>query len=226
MKHLIGVLSALLLLFASARSHAETVRCESTGGDYRSCSIDGRGGVRLTRQLSSQGCWQGDTWGYDVNRIWVDRLTGVGILNGADCKAYGVTGPMIRAAGLPWDLRKAQPYSGYENYDFRIPTCHNGDTFDRYIIRMEEMRESVKICRQAVANLPDGPVMAKVARVLKPPIGEAYVGIEAPKGELGFFIVSDGTTNPYRVRVRPPSSAFCRRSMRTFAMPKSRIFTV
>jgi len=139
------------------------------------------------------------------NRIWVDRLTGVGVLNVADCKAYGVTGPMIRAAGLAWDLRKAQPYSGYEQYDFNIPTCQNGDTFDRYIVRMEEMRESVKICRQAVANLPDGPVMGKVARVLKPPIGEAYVGIEAPKGELGFYIVSDGTTNPYRVRVRPPS---------------------
>ncbi len=139
------------------------------------------------------------------NRIWVDRLKGVGILNVADCKAYGVTGPMIRAAGLAWDLRKVQPYSGYEQYDFNIPTCQNGDTFDRYIIRMEEMRESVKICRQGVANLPDGPVMGKVARVLKPAIGEAYVGIEAPKGELGFYIVSDGTTNPYRLRVRPPS---------------------
>lgn len=139
------------------------------------------------------------------NRIWVDRLTNVGILNIADCKAYGVTGPMIRAAGLAWDLRKAQPYSGYEQYDFNIPTCENGDTFDRYIIRMAEMRESVKICRQAIANLPDGPVMGKVARVLKPAIGEVYLGIEAPKGELGYYIVSDGTTNPYRVRVRPPS---------------------
>ena len=139
------------------------------------------------------------------NRIWVNRLKGIGILNIADCKAYGVTGPMIRAAGLKWDLRKAQPYSGYDQYEFDIPTRENGDTFDRYLVRMQEMREAVKICRQAVASLPDGPIMGKVPRVLKPPIGEAYHAIEAPKGVLGFYIVSDGTTNPYRLRVRPPS---------------------
>jgi NADH-quinone oxidoreductase subunit D len=139
------------------------------------------------------------------NRIWMERLKHVGILNADDCKAYGVTGPILRAAGVKWDLRRAQPYSGYEQYDFEIPTGENADTFDRYVVRMEEMRQSVRIIRQAVEKLPAGPIMAKVAKVLKPPVGDAYVSIEAPKGELGYYIVSDGGLNPYRVRVRPPS---------------------
>jgi NADH-quinone oxidoreductase subunit D len=112
---------------------------------------------------------------------------------------------MIRAAGVKWDLRKAQPYSGYDQYDFDIPTRENGDTFDRYMVRMEEMRQSVRIIRQAVDRIPEGPIMAKVPKIIKPPVGEVYVSIEAPKGELGYYVVSDGTTNPYRIRVRPPS---------------------
>jgi NADH-quinone oxidoreductase subunit D len=139
------------------------------------------------------------------NRIWVDRMRNVGLLNATDCKAFGVTGPLLRAAGEKWDLRKAQPYSGYEKYDFEIPTGDRGDNFDRYIVRMEEMRQSVRIMRQAMASIPAGPIMAKVPKVIKPPVGEVYVSIEAPKGELGYYIVSDGTTLPYRVRVRPPS---------------------
>jgi NADH-quinone oxidoreductase subunit D len=139
------------------------------------------------------------------NRIWLGRLKGIGILNGDECKEYGVTGPMLRAAGVKWDLRKAQPYSGYEKYDFEIPTRVNGDTYDRYIVRMQEMRQSVRIMEQAVAAIPAGPILGKVGKVLKPPVGEAYVSIEAPKGELGYYVVSDGTTQPYRVRVRPPS---------------------
>jgi NADH-quinone oxidoreductase subunit D len=139
------------------------------------------------------------------NRIWVERLTKVGILNAEDCKAYGVTGPMLRAAGVKWDIRKALPYSGYEKYDFEIPIRENGDTYDRYIVRMQEMRQCVRIIEQAVGAIPTGPVMAKVPKVIKPPVGEAYVSIEAPKGELGYYIVSDGTTQPYRLRVRPPS---------------------
>jgi NADH-quinone oxidoreductase subunit D len=139
------------------------------------------------------------------NRMWIDRLTNVGVLNAEDCKAYGVTGPMLRAAGVQWDIRKALPYSGYEKYDFEIPTRINGDTYDRYIVRMQEMRQSTRILRQAVADIPAGPIMAKVPKVIKPPVGEVYVSIEAPKGELGYYIVSDGTTQPYRVRVRPPS---------------------
>jgi NADH-quinone oxidoreductase subunit D len=139
------------------------------------------------------------------NRIWVGRLKDVGILSADECKEFGVTGPVLRAAGVKWDLRKAQPYSGYEKYDFEIPTRQNGDTYDRYLVRMEEMRQSVRIMRQAVASLPDGPIMGKVGKVIKPPVGEAYVSIEAPKGELGYYVVSDGATQPYRIRVRPPS---------------------
>src|SRR5229473_367351 len=139
------------------------------------------------------------------NRIWVSRLTGVGILNAEECKDYGVTGPVLRAAGVKWDLRKVQPYSGYEQYDFDIPTAQNGDTYDRYSVRMEEMRQSVRIIRQAVDKIPAGPIMGKVGKVVKPATGEAYVSIEAPKGELGYFVVSDNSTQPYRVRVRPPS---------------------
>jgi len=139
------------------------------------------------------------------NRIWVGRLKGVGILTADECKEYGVTGPMVRAAGLKADLRKLQPYSGYEKYDFDIPIRQTGDTYDRYMVRMEEMRQSVRIMRQAVAAIPEGPIMGKVGKVIKPPVGEAYVSIEAPKGELGYYVVSDGSTQPYRIRVRPPS---------------------
>lgn len=139
------------------------------------------------------------------NRIWVGRLKGVGVLSAADCKEYGVTGPVLRAAGVRWDLRKAMPYSGYDRFDFDIPIGENGDSYDRYLVRMAEMRQSLRIIRQAVEAIPLGPIMAKVPKVIKPPAGEVYVSTEAPKGELGYFIVSDGTVNPYRVRVRPPS---------------------
>ena len=140
-----------------------------------------------------------------TNRIWVERTKGVGILNPEDCVALGVTGPVLRASGVKWDLRKAQPYESYKNFDFEIPTGLNGDTYDRYLVRIEEMRQAVRIIRQAVDGLPSGPIMAKVPKVIKPAVGEVYHSIEAPKGELGYFIVSDGSTQPYRVRVRPPS---------------------
>ncbi|MEN6602004.1 MAG: NADH-quinone oxidoreductase subunit D [Bryobacteraceae bacterium] len=139
------------------------------------------------------------------NRMWVDRLTNVGVLNADDCKAYGVTGTMLRAAGVKWDIRKAMPYSGYDKYDFEIPTRTNGDTYDRYMVRVQEMRQSTRIIRQAVQDIPPGPIMAKIPKVIKPPVGEVYVSIEAAKGELGYYIVSDGSTHPYRMRVRPPS---------------------
>ena len=139
------------------------------------------------------------------NRIWVERTKNVGVISAKDCIAYGATGPVIRGSGVKWDLRKAKPYSSYQDFDFDIPVGTNGDTFDRYIVRIQEMRQSLRIIRQAVAAIPEGPIMAKVPKVLKPAPGEVYVSIEAPKGELGYFIVSDGTTQPYRVRVRPPS---------------------
>ena len=140
-----------------------------------------------------------------TNRIWVERTKGVGILNGDDCKALGVTGPVLRAAGVKWDLRKAQPYAAYPKLDFEIPTGENGDTYDRYMVRIKELHQSLRIIRQAVDSLPAGPIMAKVPKVLKPPVGEIYHSIEAPKGELGYFIVSDGSLQPYRMRIRPPS---------------------
>ncbi len=140
-----------------------------------------------------------------TNRIWVERTQGVGVLNGKDCIALGVTGPVLRASGVKWDIRKAQPYSSYDRFDFEIPTGQNGDTYDRYLVRIAELRQSLRIIRQAVEGLPEGPIMAKVPKVIKPPVGEVYVSIEAPKGELGYFLVSDGSTQPYRVRVRPPS---------------------
>ena len=139
------------------------------------------------------------------NRIWVGRTKGVGILNSADAIALGVTGPVLRASGVQWDIRKAMPYAAYDLYKFEIPTRTTGDTFDRYIVRIEEMRQSRLICLQAIENIPAGPIMARIGKVLKPPPGEVYHSIEAPKGELGYYIVSDGTTQPYRVRVRPPS---------------------
>ncbi len=140
-----------------------------------------------------------------TNRIWVERTKGVGVLSGKDCIDFGVTGPVLRAAGVKWDLRKAQPYSMYDKFDFDIPIGVNGDTYDRYLVRMAEMRQSLRIIEQAVNSIPEGPIMAKVPKVMKPPVGEVYVSIEAPKGELGYFVVSDGSTQPYRVRVRPPS---------------------
>ncbi len=139
------------------------------------------------------------------NRIWLGRTKGIGILNSADAIALGVTGPVLRASGVKWDIRKAMPYAAYDLYKFEIPTGASGDTFDRYIVRLEEMRQSRLICLQAIENIPTGPIMARIGKVLKPPPGEVYHGIEAPKGELGYYIVSDGTTQPYRVRVRPPS---------------------
>jgi len=140
-----------------------------------------------------------------TNRIWVERTKGVGVISAADAIDLGVTGPVLRASGVQWDLRKAQPYSGYEKFEFEIPTGTNGDTYDRYIVRIAEMHQSLRIIEQAVAGIPEGPIMGKVPKVMKPPVGEIYHSIEAPKGELGYFIVSDGSTQPYRVRVRPPS---------------------
>jgi NADH-quinone oxidoreductase subunit D len=139
------------------------------------------------------------------NRIWVGRTKGVGVLTAQQAIDLGVTGPPLRASGVRWDLRKAQPYAAYDQYQFDIPTGKNGDTYDRYLVRMEELRQSIRICLQAVENIPTGPIMARIGKVLKPPPGEVYHSIEAPKGEIGYYVVSDGTTQPYRVRVRPPS---------------------
>ena len=139
------------------------------------------------------------------NRIWINRTRGVGVLSAEDAVAYGVTGPVLRGSGVKWDIRKAQPYEAYDKVEFEVPTGAHGDTYDRYIVRIQEMRQCVRIIRQCVERLAPGPILGKVGKVIKPPVGEVYHSIEAPKGELGYFVVSDGSTNPYRVRVRPPS---------------------
>jgi NADH-quinone oxidoreductase subunit D len=140
-----------------------------------------------------------------TNRIWLNRTRNVGVISAEDAIAMGVTGPVLRGSGVKWDIRKAQPYEAYDKVEFDVPIGQNGDTYDRYLVRMEEMRQSVRIIRQSVDRIAPGPIMGKVGKVIKPPVGEVYHSIEAPKGELGYFVVSDGSTHPYRVRVRPPS---------------------
>ena len=139
------------------------------------------------------------------NRIWLERTKGIGVLTAEDAIDIGATGPVLRGSGVNWDVRKAMPYAAYDQFDFDIPVGENGDTFDRYIVRMEEMRQSVRIIEQAVDSIPEGPIAARVGKILKPPPGEVYHSIEAPKGQLGYYIVSDGTIYPYRMRIRPPS---------------------
>jgi NADH-quinone oxidoreductase subunit D len=118
-----------------------------------------------------------------------------------------ITGPSLRASGVNYDLRKVDGYGIYDRFSFRVPLGEHGDVFDRYMMRVLEMRESLKILRQAIKDLPEGPIMDPRARQrnLFPPVGEAYGRIEAPKGELGFYLISDGSRNPYRFRIRPPS---------------------
>ena len=140
-----------------------------------------------------------------TNRIWVGRTRGVGVLTAEDAIDLAVTGPLLRASGVRWDIRKAQPYAAYNDFDFEIPIGEYGDTYDRYLVRMEEMRQARRIIQQAVDRIPDGPILARVPKVIKPPVGEVYHSIEAPKGELGYLVASDGSTQPYRCRVRPPS---------------------
>jgi NADH-quinone oxidoreductase subunit D len=140
------------------------------------------------------------------NRIWKKRTVGIGVLSPELAIDYGVTGPMLRGSGVRWDLRKALPYDGYDEVEFEVPIGQNGDTYDRYLVRMIEMRQSVRIIHQCLEKLPEGPIMAKRPRVMKAAKdAEIYHGIEGPKGEIGFYIVGDGTPNPYRCHVRPPS---------------------
>ncbi len=164
------------------------------------------------------------------NTIWLQRTQGVGAITEADAIDYGMTGPALRAAGKAFDIRKVRPYSGYENYDFEIPVGSEGDIYDRYLVRIEEMRQSCMILQQAVANLPDGPWHVDDPKIFLPtkhkvmtsmeelihqfmivsegfdcPAGESYHATEAPKGELGFYIVSTGGKQAYRMRIRSPS---------------------
>ena len=137
------------------------------------------------------------------NRIWLGRTVGIGIISAEDAVAIGLTGPALRGSGVAYDIRKARPYAAYADLEFDVPVGENGDTYDRYLVRLEEMRQSRRIIQQALAKMPDGPVNAKVPKVIKPPVGDYYHSIEGPKGELGCYVVSDGSSRPYRVRVRP-----------------------
>lgn len=164
------------------------------------------------------------------NTIWLQRTIGNGVISAEDAIDAGITGPALRGSGVDWDLRRDNPYSGYEKYSFKVPVGEKCDTFDRYKVRLVEMREAIKIASQALKALKPGPVLADEPQVCYPPKenvynsieglihhfkiasegfpvpeGEVYQGIEAPKGELGYYIVSDGSNKPYRMRIRPPS---------------------
>jgi NADH-quinone oxidoreductase subunit D len=164
------------------------------------------------------------------NAIWVGRTVGIGVMTPEEAINYGLSGPMLRASGVAYDVRKDVPYLDYETYDFDVPVGTNGDVYDRFLVRFEELRQSVRILEQALARLPEGPVNVDDPRVIlppkhkatsemesmihhfklvmegpRPPIGEAYVPVESPKGEKGYYFVSDGTAKPVRWRIRPPS---------------------
>ncbi len=141
------------------------------------------------------------------NEILLARTQGVGVLKPALAVSAGITGPMLRASGVNYDIRKVDGYGIYNRFSFRVPLGDHGDTYDRYMIRMLELRESHRILEQALRDLPGGPVIDPKAKLrgFKPRAGEAYGRIESPKGELGFYLISDGTANPYRYRVRAPS---------------------
>ena len=133
------------------------------------------------------------------------RTVGVGVIPGDKALEYGLSGPNLRASGIGYDLRKAEPYLKYDEVDFDVPTGNDGDCFDRYVVRLEEIRQATRIVRQSVDKIPSGPLQAKVPRVLKPPVGQVYSRAENPKGEFGYYIVSQGGRIPYRVKIRSTS---------------------
>ncbi len=139
------------------------------------------------------------------NEILLARAKGVGILPKELAISISASGPVLRASGVKWDIRKVDPYSIYERFDFDIPTGNVGDCYDRYRVRVEEIRQSLRIIRQAMEQIPSGPVRSEVLHLIRPPAGEAYAHIEAPKGELGFYLVSDSSIAPYRCHIRAPS---------------------
>ena len=139
------------------------------------------------------------------NEIFIVRTRGIGVLTPEMATNSSLSGPMLRGSGIAWDIRKADPYCGYEKYEFEIPIGYQGDSFDRFIVRIAEMRQSLKIIEQALDGLPGGPHSTQVPLALRPPAGEAYARIESPRGELGYYVVSDEGPSPYRFHIRPPS---------------------
>lgn len=145
------------------------------------------------------------------NELIQARTVGVGVLPAAKALEYGVTGPNLRASGVKYDLRKIESILPYDDFEFEVPIGNNGDCFDRYVVRLEEIRQSASIIRQAITKIPSGPLRAKVPRILKVPKGEVYVRAENPKGEMGYYIVSEGGKIPYRLKIR--SASFSNLSM-------------
>ncbi|MDP7191621.1 MAG: NADH-quinone oxidoreductase subunit D [Alphaproteobacteria bacterium] len=167
------------------------------------------------------------------NRIFRQRTVDIGVITGEQALDWGFSGPCLRASGLPWDLRRSQPYDAYEEIDFDVPVGKHGDCFDRYLVRIEEMRQSLSIIRQALESMPEGPVTVDDRKISPPsrsemknsmeslihhfklftegyhvPKGETYTAVEAPKGEFGVYLVADGTNKPYRCKIRAPGFAF------------------
>ena len=191
---------------------------ESLSGSRMMCNYQRFGGCRTDASPAWLAAAQKLTDGYGAfldeyeslltaSEILLARTQGVGVLRPALAISAGVTGPMLRATGVAYDLRKVDAYGLYARFAFRVPLGDHGDTYDRYMIRVLEMRESIKILQQALRELPAGPVMDPKAKLrsFRPKPGEAYGRIEGPKGEIGFYLISDGGPNPYRYRVRPPS---------------------
>ncbi|MGO9581129.1 MAG: NADH-quinone oxidoreductase subunit D [Desulfobaccales bacterium] len=142
------------------------------------------------------------------NVIFINRTRDVGIITRDQCVKYGITGPNLRGSGIPYDIRKSEPYSAYPEFDFEIPIGAKGDIYDRYIVRLAEMEQSLRIIEQACNKLPEGPIMAeKVPKRIKPPVGEVYQAVETARGEFGMYIVSQGDVKPYRIKLRTPSFA-------------------
>ncbi|MFA5334426.1 MAG: NADH-quinone oxidoreductase subunit D [Candidatus Omnitrophota bacterium] len=142
---------------------------------------------------------------FSANPIFLARTKGVGVLTSEKAVSYSVTGPNLRASGVKWDLRKDEPYLNYDKFTFDVPTGKNGDSWDRYKVRMDEMRQSLRIAEQAVLGLPEGDPVVKAGKIFRPAPGQAYMRSENPRGELGFYIVSDGSPMPYRMKIRSPS---------------------
>ncbi len=140
------------------------------------------------------------------NRMWLQRTKGIGIIGGAEAVALGLSGPTLRGSGVYFDVRKCIPYGSYEDFDFEVPLGENGDVYDRYIVRVREMRQSLRILQQALDGMPEGPLMPeKLSKIIRPPAGEAYFSVEGAKGQLGYYLVSDGTDKPWKCHVRSPS---------------------
>lgn len=156
------------------------------------------------------------------NAIFINRLKNVAVLTKEDALAYGATGPVLRGSGVDWDLRKKRPYCMYEKFDFNVPVGQGfkgtvGDCYDRYMVRMLEMNESIKIIRQCLAGIEDGPFMGKVPKVIKLPVGELYSRTECPRGELGYHLISNGDKKPYRLKIK--SSCFTHVSLLPLLAP-------